>query len=55
MIHNPCHVKLIFADDNVPALYVCYMQPYEQVLYHYTTVAVTYIDGCNFFPTSKKC
>lgn len=22
MIHNPCHLELIFAEDTVPALYV---------------------------------
>ena len=35
--------------------FACYMQPYEQVLYHYATVAVRYIDGWNLFPTPTEC
>lgn len=29
------------------------MQPYEQVLYHYATVAVRYIDGWNLSNSNK--
>jgi hypothetical protein len=31
------------------------MQPYKQVLYHYASVALRYIDGWNVFPAPTKC
>jgi len=35
--------------------FVCYMQPYEQVLCYYATVAVRYVDGWNLFSPPTKC